>query len=97
MSQRNPSMVTTHRRAIPQGCARFEWHCDNCGGDSIFDAEEWSMPSAKKAACLGCGHSLLFYLDAGVVRRYFRAQGASDWEPRYLRHGLGGRGSVAGN
>ena len=47
MSQRNPSMVTTHRPAIPQVCARFEWHCDNCGGDSIFDTEEWSMPSAK--------------------------------------------------
>ena len=85
MSRRNPSMLKTGRPPVPAGCARFEWHCDHCGGDSIFDIEEWNMPSAKKTACLGCAHSLLFYLDAGVVRRYFRAQGASEWEPRYLR------------
>jgi hypothetical protein len=78
-------MLKTGRPPVPAGCARFEWHCDHCGGDSIFDIEEWNMPSAKKTACLGCGHSLLFYLDAGVVRRYFRAQGASEWEPRYLK------------
>lgn len=83
MSQRNPSVVTTRKPAIPSGCARFEWHCDNCGGDSIFDIEEWNMPSAKKAACLGCGRSLPLYLDAGVVRLYFRAQNVSDWGPRY--------------
>jgi hypothetical protein len=81
-------MGKTPKPSIPSGCTRLEWHCDHCGGDSIFDIEEWHIPSSKKTACLGCGRPLAFYLDAGVVRRYFRAQSASDWEPRYIARAI---------
>jgi len=74
-------MVTSPKPPISSACTRFDWHCDNCHGDSIFDIEEHNMPSAKKTACLGCGHALPFYLDAGVVRRYFRADGSAEWKP----------------
>jgi hypothetical protein len=89
-------MQNHDKPAMPSGCTRFEWHCDNCGGDSIIDIEEWHMPSAKKAVCLGCGHSLPLFLDAGVVRRYFRAQDTVDWQPRFTKRALFRRPASSG-
>jgi len=72
-------MVTAPKPPIQPPCTRWEWHCENCGGDSIFDIEPKHQPSSGPMQCLGCTHTLPVYLDVGVVRRYFRAQGSADW------------------
>src|SRR5712664_1263853 len=76
------AMLTGPKPPIQPPCTRWEWHCENCGGDSIFDIELKKQPRPDPLECLGCSHSLPVYLDIGVVRRYFRAHGASEWQPK---------------
>jgi hypothetical protein len=75
-------MVTPPKPPTPAPCTRIEWHCDMCHGDSVFDINEVNRPSAHKTRCLGCGHPIAFFLDAGVFQRHFRAHGTTEWEPR---------------
>jgi hypothetical protein len=75
-------MPSSPKPPIPGACFRFDWHCDACHGDSIFDIVAMNQPNNSKMACLGCGITFPVYLDAGTVKRYFRAAGATDWEAK---------------
>jgi hypothetical protein len=66
---------------IPAPCVRIDWHCDKCGGDSIFDIREQHRPG-NKMRCLGCGHEMAMYVDVGIVGQYFRARGTDDWQTK---------------
>ena len=75
-------MVTGATPPIPPPCTRFAWHCDACEGDNIFDINATGHASQTPATCLGahCGHTLPVYLDTGVQRKYFRAQGQNNFQ-----------------
>jgi hypothetical protein len=75
-------MVTPPKPPTPAPCSRFDWHCDACGGDNVFDMNPTNRPSSEMLRCLGCGNPFPIYLDAGILQRFFRAFDTTEWEKK---------------